>query len=219
MQHSQFRRPSETVKFFTKSLNATHTLIVYEFVNGSLLDITPEYIVEALNPGYFSSEIQVPGHSCYLLALFDGNPIVIRVGEPDLQFFYWAKRQKSYAYNHFDEFGVKLDSGLLNSLGSGFYYTTPISDVLGYIEVAKKPYIIHVPYCSVNSGVSIDIDWQRTIVRQTFGVNEKGYKFKLNIMKSNFYVRKSKHRFVMKKIQERFGVETQKLQFKVYCRR
>ena len=161
MQHSQLRKPNEKVKLFAKvSSQQNLSLTVWEFKNGSLEEITPHYVINDLNTGYYSTEIITPDHSCYLLLLFCGNPIVLRVGNHPLQFFFWAPKQKTYGYKHFNEFGALLDQEELIDIVYGFYYTTPINDTLGYIEVLGKPCIIHVPYCFGSVGVGIDIDWQ-----------------------------------------------------------
>ena len=221
MQHSQLRKPNESVKLFAKTpVGGIQKLEVYEFINGTLQDITPAYAIESLNTGYFSTEIVTPDHSSYLLIKFNGNPIVLRVGEPTLQFFFWAPKQKSYSYTHFDEFGSKLDEGLLDGLGLGFYYSTPVSDTLGYIEVLGKPYVLHVPYCSGSVGVGIDIDWKRTIKRQQFGLAVTKLNFKLNKKINEFRVDKKEFKFNLSIVNRKvFSVDTKKLTFKVYCRR
>jgi len=221
MQHSQLRKPNEPVKLFAKTpTNGPQNLEVYEFVNGVMVDITPTYSIESLNTGYYSTEIVTPDHSCYLLIMFNGNPIVLRVGEPILQFFFWAPKQKTYSFQHFDEFGSKLDEGVLSGLGLGFYYTTPISDTLGYIEVLGKPYVIHVPYCSGSVGVGIDVDWKRTIIRQQFGVDTTKLNFKLNKKINTFNVLKKELKFGLRILNQKvFSLEVKKLNFKVYCRR
>jgi len=222
MQHSQLRKPNESVKLFAKaSSQQQKTLSVYEFNenSGSLTDITPAYTVDDLNTGYFSVEIVTPDHSCYILASFCGNPIVLRVGEPKLQFFFWAPKQKTYSYTHFDEFGTKIDEGILDGLGLGFYYSTPVSDALGYIEVLGKPYIVHVPYCSGSVGVGIDIDWRRTIKRQQFGVSVTKLNFKLNILEKKFSVLTNQLKFNLSVEKQKYELKTKKLTFRVTCRR
>jgi hypothetical protein len=219
MQHSQLRRPNEPVKLFAKNpSNSNLSLVVYEFSNGGLVDITPNYTVNNLNPAYFSTEIITPDHNCYLLIMFCGNPIVLRVGQPSLEFFYWSKKQKTYGFKHFDEFGTQLAEGLLNPLGQGFYYTTPVSDVLGYIEVGGTPYVIHVPYCSGSVGVGIDIDWRRVIKRQSFGLTTTKLNFKLNTNKLEFVLNSNRISFSMKVKKFKHGLKKIKQNFKVSCK-
>jgi len=221
MQHSQLRKPNEPVKLFAKaSSQQTKSLRIYEFQeNGTLTDITPQnYQINDLNTGYFSTEIITPDHSCYLVIQFCGNPIILRVGEPTLQFFFWAPKQKTYTFTHYDEFGTKIDEGDLSALGLGFYYTTPISDALGYIEVLGKPYVVHVPYCSGSVGVGIDIDWRRTIRRQVFGITTSQLKFKLNKTVNRFKVKSHQLKFGVKTRNQIYTVKTNKINFKVYCK-
>jgi hypothetical protein len=221
MQHSQLRKPNEPVKLFAKaSSQQQKSLLIYEFNdNGTLSDITPiGYQIDDLNTGYFSTEIITPDHSCYLVIQFCGNPIILRVGEPELQFFFWAPKQKTYTYFHYDEFGTKLDEGELKALGLGFYYTTPISDTLGYIEVLGKPYVIHVPYCSGSVGVGIDIDWRRTIKRQQFGLEISKLNFKLNKREYSFTRKTKEFKFNLRIRKQNHSVKTNKLNFKIECR-
>lgn len=220
MQHSQLRKISEDVKLFAKvSSQQSQDLKVFEFNNGNLVDITPNFQIDTLNPGYYSTTITTPNHNCYLVIQFCGNPIILRVGKPDLQFFFWAPKQKTYTFTHFDEYGVKLNEGELNSLGRGFYYTTPISDVLGYIEVLGKPYVIHVPYCSDLVGVGINVDWRKTIIHQRFGIQVKTLNFKLNkIVKREFQNKTLKHFFKKRFFKKKFDLKIIKQNFKVHCK-
>jgi len=218
MQHSQLRKPNEKVKLFAKTpTGGNQSLSVHEYVNGVIVDITPTYSIESLNTGYFSTEIITPDHSSYLLIMFNGNPIVLRVGEPTLQFFFWAPKQKTYAYSHFDEFGAKLDEGLLKALGLGFYYSTPVSDSLGYIEVLNKPYVLHVPYCSGSVGVGIDVDWRRTIKRQLFGLSTTKLNFTLNNKKLLFGINTESLKFSLKVRNQMYSKKVIKQTFNVKC--
>ena len=219
MQHSQLRKPNEVVKLFAKtSSQQNKTLLIHEFnEDGTLTNITPQnYSIDDLNTGYYSTEMITPDHSCYLMIMLCGNPIVLRVGEPTLQFFFWAPKQKTYSFLHYDEFGSKIDEGLLKALGLDFYYSTPISDGLGYIEVLGKPYIIHVPYCSGSVGVGIDIDWKRTIKRQYFGLSTTQLNFTLNKESQTFKIKTKEFKFNLSiENQKYFGIVTKEQKFKI----
>ena len=109
MQHSLIRAKNETVKLFShkKASRASGALIVYQFnYHEGITDITPAYTISNLNTNYYSTEIVTPNESCYLLILFNNNPIVLRVGSPKLQFIYWTKRNALIDYKHYNEFGA-----------------------------------------------------------------------------------------------------------------
>jgi len=221
MQHSQLRKPNEKVKLFAKtsSTQTNLSLTVFEFKeDGTLSNITPSYTVKPLNQNYFSTEIVTPDHSSYLLILFCGNPIVLRVGEPKLQFFFWSEKSKPYPYTHYDENGQILDEGTLKELGHGFHYTSPVSDVLGYIEVLGRPYIIHVPYCSGSVGVGIDIDWKKTIKRRQFGLSIRKINFKLNNSELKFEKRVIPLSFSVKNTNLSFSLDVIMRKFKISCK-
>jgi hypothetical protein len=219
MQHTQIRRPNEKVKLFAKVPGAsTQRLEVYEFQDGVLTDITPEYVVNALNPAYFSTEIVTPDHSCYLLILFMGNPIVLRVGEPKLQFFFWKLEPKLYSYKHFNEYGQLLSEGVLTPLGKGFYYYTPVSEELGYVEVLGRPYVIHVPYSCGIVNAGLDIDWKKTIKRQRFGVQVIPKSFGVSKKRLEFKTNTKRLKFKMKKESKNFKMKTHQLKFRVFCK-
>ena len=102
MQHSLFRKRQETVKLFSrKKRGDVNKLKVYTFSStDGLTDVTPTYTINSLNNGYYSTEILTPDEDCYLLIFFNYNPIILRVGLPPLQFFYWSKKDQIYPYEH-----------------------------------------------------------------------------------------------------------------------
>lgn len=225
MQHSLLRNKGEVVKLFSHKdpTKVQKTLLVYSFTpeEGIQEILYPNPNITDLNVGYYSTEITTPDFDCYLLILFCGNPIVLRIGNPPLQFMYWSgKRINILPYHHFDEFGVLKAQGDLLSLGYGFYYYTPVEETLGYIEVEGRPHILNVPYSVQGCGVGIDIDWQRSIKRQTFGVNVKNQVFKLNNVKSIEFSRGViEHKFDLDVSKNKFDVKTIKRKFTVFCKR
>ncbi len=221
MQHSLMRLPNENIKLFShKKFGNTNKLKVYEFTpEYGIMDITPTYNIISLNDGYFSAEIKAPNKDCYLLILFNYNPIVLRIGTPDLQFFYWSKRDKIYPYIHYNEFGEIVSEGNLKQLLYGFHYYTPIEETLGYVEVEDHSFIISTPYKMSAAGVGINIDWRRTIIRQRFGVKINKLNFTLNnIIKNEFTVNIIKHGFDVKTKANNFSRKTNKQTFKIACK-
>lgn len=223
MQHSLIREKNEKVKIFShKDPNLVRkTIKIFTFSGNGLEDITPpiQPTISDLNIGYYSAEITTPNKHCYLLILFCGNPIVLRVGLPPIQFIYWGKINSSIPYKHFDEFGVLKSEGTLLSLNYGFYYYTPVEETLGYIEVNDTPYILNVPYKCNTAGIGIDVDWQKVIVRQRFGIKTKQKRFKLNsINPVEFSLGTDKYKFTVKKKISKFNLKTIKKHFNVYCR-
>lgn len=221
MKHSLIRSRNESVKLFSYKdpLKATGVLKVYELDLGiGLTDITPIYTVSDLNTGYYSTEIITPNKDCYILILFNDNPIILRVGAPDLQFLYWSKAGKVYPYKHFNEFGVSVSEGNLTELEYGFYYYTPVETTLGYVEVLNHPIILEYPYAVAGSGVGITVDWRRTIIRQQFGIKTTNLNFKLNKINNTFNIKTIQNKFDIKSIQNKFDIDIIKQTFKVYCK-
>jgi len=223
MQHSLIRTKNEEVKIFSHKdpQLVRKTLRIFSFTNRGLEEKTPSVlpVIEDLNIGYYSTVITTPNENCYLLILFCGNPIVLMVGNPTLQFIYWGKLNTDVHYKHFNEFGSLRSEGILNRLNYGFYYYTPIEDTLGYIEVNDTPYIINVPYSIVSAGIGIDIDWKRSIKRQVFGIEIKKINFDLNTKNPiNFNLKSKKLNFKVESRKNKFEIKTNKLQFRVNCK-
>ncbi len=220
MKHSLMRLPNEEITLFShKVRGGTNKLKVYEFSETyGLKDITPEYTVNRLNAGYFSTKIVTPNKHCYVLIMFNYNPIVLRVGVPKLQFFYWSKRDKIYPYTHYNEFGEIVSEGNLKQLMYGFHYYTPVEETLGYVEVEENPFVISVPYKMSAAGVGINIDWRRTIIRHKFNVKTYSYDFTLNTVNNKFFIKTFKNSFNIKTKSNEFNRKTIKQIFKVSCK-
>jgi len=183
MQHSQLRRLGESVKLFAHKNPATveKTLSVLKLRGGVITNITPVYAVSDLNTGYFSTELTCPSEDCYLLVLFCGSPVVLRVGDPDIEFIFWADEGMEIPYTRYDEFGTLMNSGELDELQDGWYHRGPLDTVLGYIEVFGSPYIISVPYCDGSIRVTIQVVWSTRVHKRKFGVGTKKLIFKSNL--------------------------------------
>ena len=221
MQHSLIRRPNEKVKLFSHKSpeRAFKTLKIFKFTPSTGLSEMPsDYAVSDLNTGYYSTEIMTPNENCYLLIIFNNNPIVLRVGSPTLQFFYWNKRSTIYPYKHFDEFGTLVKEGNLSELVHGFHFYTPEDTSLGYVEVNGNPYIISVPYSTSAAGVGITVDWQSTIIRQQFGISTTNLNFKLNKINNTFDVSTTRNTFSIESTSNKFDLKTIAQTFKVYCK-
>ncbi len=221
MQHSLMRLPNEDIKIFSyKKFGVTNNLKMYEFTpERGLVDVTPDYNIINLNNGYFSAEITTPNKNCYLLILFNYNPIVLRVGTPPLQFFYWSKRDKLYPYIHYNENGVIVSEGILHKLLHGFNYYTPIEKSLGYVEVNEHPFIINTPYKMSIAGVGINVDWTKIIIRQQFGVLTNNLRFELNkVIKKEFTVNTIKNEFNLISKQNTFNRKIIRQEFNISCK-
>ncbi len=224
MNHSLLRIPNETVKLFSykdpeKDLNPLNSLRMYEFIPSiGLNEITANFAVSVLSTGYYSTEIVTPNKNCYLLILFNGNPIILRVGTPPIQFFYWSKRNTVYPYSHFNEFGDLVNAGNLKELKYGFYYYTPIETDLGYVEVNGEPVVLEYPYSMSASGVGISIDWRNTIIKQQFGIEIIKLNFKLNKINNKFRIKNIINKFNINTITNKFNINTIRKVFKVSCK-
>ena len=200
MQHSLLRKRNESVKIFSHKDegSASGILKVYKFtLTYGLEDITPAYIVNDLNTDYYSTEITTPSDNCYLLIMFNDKPIVFRVGTPHLQFFYWSARNEVIDYKHYNEDGDLKSEGTLKQLNYGFYYYTPVEELLGYIEVKDKPYVLNVPYSieGITVGVTAVIDWNKKVLKQEFGILTNKLGFDLRTQKLGFDINTSYRTF------------------------
>ena len=218
MKHSLIRNLNEQVKLFSYNKDLNTSLKVYKFTLGSMTDITPASTIENLNEYYYSTTILTPSENCYLLILFNNNPIVLRVGNPPLEFLYWSKKDVTFPYIHYDEFGTSVSEGNLTKLSFGFHHYTPVNETLGYIEVERRPYVVSVPYQIGTAGVGINVDWRRTIIRQEFGVKTIENKFQLNIINNSFEVKNIKNKFSINTIYKEFDIKTIKQKFVVSCK-
>ncbi|MCK5537976.1 MAG: hypothetical protein KAI79_14210 [Bacteroidales bacterium] len=220
MQHSLLRNKNETVKLFSHKdpSRVLKSLEVYKFNQYGLSDITPQYNITNLNEGYYSTEITTPDEQCYLLILFCGNPIVLRIEKPPVQFFFWSPRNNIERYKHYSEDGILVSEGSLKLLNYGFSYYTPEEETLGYIEVRNKPYVLNIPYGVKYAGIGINVDWRRTIIRQDFGVLSIKRVFELNIIKNSFKKIVRKNEFSLKTRYNSFDIDTIKQKFKVSCK-
>lgn len=221
MQHSLFRDLGESVKLFSHKdpTKVRRSLRVYSFTSRGFEEIPQSYPITDLNIGYYSTTITTPNEHCYLMILFCGNPIVLRIGSPDVQFVYWSHRNKDISYKHFGETGVVKSTGLLHKLDGGFYYYTPVDEDLGYIEVEGKAHVIEIPYSIQGAGIGIDVDWQRTIIRQTFGISVTKLNFKLNkTITREFTTDRVEHTFSVDTKENKFDNKTIQRKFRVFCK-
>ena len=219
MKHSLLRKKSEIVKIFSHKDpdKVQKTLSVFSFGKYGLSDITPNFNVTDLNDGYYSTEIITPNIDTYLLILFCGSPIVLRVGHPDLQFFMWSATGDIETYKHYNENGGLVSEGKLKLLNYGFSYYTPVEETLGYVEVNGRPSILNVPYSVSYAGIGINVDWRRTIIRQEFGVKTSKFEFELNTINNTFEIKTTKKSFNMDTIYNEFDRKTIKQKFVVLC--
>ncbi len=224
MQHSLIRSKNEKVKIFSQKEASlvSKTLRMFSFSEThGFREITPTNtpIIDELNVGYYSTEITTPSEHCYLLMLFCGNPVVMRVGSPEVQFIYWGKLNSNIPYKHFNEFGELKSEGLLQRLNYGFYFYEPVEETLGYIEVENRPYVLNVPYSNSAAGIGIDVDWKKVIIRRNFSISTTEHKFKLNSVKPiKFIIGKSELKFSVKQKSAKFESFTKKVQFKINCK-
>ena len=219
MKHSLLRKKSEIVKLFSHKdpTKVQKTLSVFSFGEFGLSDITPNFNVTDLNDGYYSTEIITPNIDTYLLILFCGSPIILRVGHPPLQFFMWSADGNIEEYTHYDEDGVVVSQGNLNLLNYGFSYYTPVEETLGYVEVRGRPTILNVPYSVSYAGIGINVDWHSTIIRQEFGLKTTILDFELNTINNIFKTKTTQKSFEMETIYNEFDMETIKQKFVVIC--
>ena len=221
MQHSLFRDLGETVKLFSHKdpTKVRKSLTIYSFTSRGFEEITQSYPITDLNIGYYSTEINTPDEHCYLMIMFCGNPIVLRVGLPEIQFVYWSHRNRDIPYSHFSETGSVKSQGLLHKLDAGFYFYTPIDDSLGYIEVDGKANIIDIPYSIKTAGIGIDVDWRRTIIRQVFGIDTTKLNFTLNkVIIREFSNSVFEHNFSVQTKVSKFDLDIIKQNFNVFCK-
>ena len=216
MQHSQIKQKFERVKIFAKKdpNNVNKVLQIFKFKDNLRTDITPTYTVDDLNPGYYSTEFDTPNEDCYILILFCDSPMVIRVGEPTLEFIMWNKPGRVIPYIHYDEFGVNVSEDVMIEIGYGFYYYTPVISELGYVEIYGKPSVINIPYCSPHIGVPIDIEWAKKVIKLQFGVKSIKQKFSIKTLKHNINIVQKKQSFNRKTIKKSFQTKIIKQEFK-----
>jgi hypothetical protein len=146
--------------------------------------------------------------------MFCESPMVIRVGEPQLQFIIHNKPNKIIEYIHYDEFGTNVSQDNLIEIGYGFYYYTPVISTLGYIEIYGKPSVINLPYCSSYAGVAIDIEWTKKVIKRFFGTKTLKQKFNQIILKENINTITIKEQFNKKVKKEQFSTKIIKRKFK-----
>jgi len=227
MQNSQIRKPLETVTIFAKNTNiTTPDLKIFKFTTTlvnttpTITDVTTDIFknnINSLNTNYYNTDITTPADDCYLLLLFCNNPMVIRVGSPNLQFFYFSKNFNDN-YTHYSTTGTILTSGVLTKMPEistpGFSYFTPTISS-GYVEVNEKPSIIETPYCSTNVGIAIDVTWTANIIKRTFGTKTK--KVQLNVLTNKQKFKQTTKKTIINNItvKRAFALKTKKQQFKV----
>lgn len=216
MQHSQIRSINETVKLFAHKNPTTvqKTLKVLKFQQDIVTDITPAFTVTDLNPGYYSTEIVTPDESCYLLILFCGSPIVLRVGNPPLEFLFYTDPSITVPFTHYDEHGAVIETGNLTELQDGFYFHGPINLDLGYIEVFNRPHILSVPYCDESITVAVAVIWTKRVLKRKFGSKVLKQSFTQRTMKQGFSLNTLKKTFSRKTIVSGFTSKTKRVTFK-----
>jgi len=216
MQHSQLRSKNEVVKLFAHKNPATvqKTLKVLEFDGVVATDVTPAFSVTDLNTGYFSTEIVTPNKNTYLLVMFCGSPIVLRVGEPELQFLFYTDQGIDVPFTHYDEFGTSLEESSLTELVDGFYHHGPISEDLGYIEVFNRPHILSIPYCEKGIGVQVQVIWNAKVVSRKFGVKTQKIKFNQITNKVGFKQSTVQQKFSTSTVKKLFTTKVNAVKFK-----
>jgi len=219
MQHSQLRRIGETVKLFAHKNPAfvVKELEVLQLKDGSLTDITESYVVNELNPGYFSTEVVCPRDDCYLLIKFCESPIVLRVGDPELNFIFVAKPNLDVPYKRYDEFGTVVSSGNLTELEGGWYYKDDINTSLGFIEVYNRPYIISLPYCDGSLSVAVQVIWNSSVQVKKFGATTIKASFKTSTLTNSFTQKTELNNFKTSLSKQLFKENTVAMKFTKQC--
>ena len=220
MQHSQIRGKAEILKIFSHKdpLTVQKTLSVFKYDSqGNYADITPQFSVEDLNTGYYKTSIVTPNEDCYLNIIFCGSPMVVRVGDPALQFMFFTDQAIDVPFIHYDEFGTELATGSLTELLNGFYHYTPADVQLGYIEIYGRPNVLNIPYCSKDIGVAIDIEWAKKVIKREFGVTTIIREFSLKRTTQVFDVITKKQEFDRTVQLRTFDRAVIKQEFEIKC--
>lgn len=208
MEALSLKQKNQTVNIFTHTGNFPD-LSVYKLTD-TLTPVVSSWHIEEIKPTYYKTSILTPNENCYLCINFGENPIVIRVGEPQLKFiFYSPSIDEQFSYTQFLGDGFQVDTGTLVSTSANFHYTDLSVKESSIIEINnglgfKEPFKLNLPYggfakvCSITSG-TIEIEsnaWQLVAIPIEFGYWENGGFIHDTDVRANVY------NYVIKQIEE-----------------
>lgn len=115
-----------------------------------LTDITETFpTINTIAGGMFEQYIlTAPNEDCYLLILLNGEPMMLRVGNPIIRaLVYTGVTGMSISYTLYNFDGTENTLGVLTEAGNGIYFMTPSSTgdfILACDNMPPRP--IHTPY-------------------------------------------------------------------------
>ena len=211
MQNGLLRAPGEDIKVFTYNYdNEPIEFKIWKFDEGVTEELTIPININDLGNMYYSMELTTPFESCYLLILFCGQSIVLRVGEPKVEFVYYYYESEDIDYIHYNEFGQNVSEGKLIEVTNGFYYYEPVETTLGYIEIFETPDVLNVPYFNgkIEVCANVFILWDKVVIHRQFGVKEQSQHFKVTSSKLQFKQKSTALKF-------KSGTETKKFNLNI----
>jgi len=213
LKHSLLRAPGEEMRLFVHvedTSNINTNLVIYKFNSDNTVDdITPQYNIFEISENRYATDIKLPNEICYLLIKFYGQPIVLRVGNPTLTFFYYNEYETNIPFIQRNKNGVVIQTGYLEPAIDSFYYYVPSYTELSYIDIFDHSVILDIPYCSNNIEIYSDIIWNKKIIQKKFGIKTNKFKFKINNYKNiNFRTKILKIHFKFKSENKKFKQRT-----------
>ena len=184
MKSSHLRKRLENITMFSNSTKPD-SLQLFKFGSDySFTDITeasPSII--SMNNNHKKYNYTAPDEDCQVCAVFNGYPIIMQVGSPEVRFLHYdGKIGQTIPFKRINDAGDEIESGNLTELSNGFYYHVPSDLGLSIYIVRGKSNILKVPYIIGGDSLSGSILLQKD-KWQLLAVPVKGNKIYENFIK------------------------------------
>lgn len=162
MQTYQLREKHQLTKFTTNATTSgDDTFVLYRIdEDGTHADITPSDLSIDSAGNYKRVTLNMPDQDCYVLSLFNDEPLFLRVGAPKLKAFFYSDKLSgtTVKYKLSDFNGNELSSGDMteskdsDSNANGIFYCEPDNTGDQILEVSQdnqlliQPKALHIPY-------------------------------------------------------------------------
>lgn len=147
MEHNSSKLHGENIDIFSYATNI-YKFKMYKIGNdGVLYDITPDYEIISIGQDLSKVNVTLPSEDTIVCCVFNEQPIVLRVGKPDVRYIFYTKYPQDYLpYTRVDTIGNLIEAGNLEEYGVGFYGFVPSDLVYSIINVKGVITPLAVPY-------------------------------------------------------------------------
>lgn len=146
MEHNSFKEKNENLDVFFKGNNENKFKLYKATSSNTIVDITPTVNIVSLGNNLYKQNITLPNEDCVVMALFNDQALFLRVGNPNVQVYYYYPLEENIPLYRYAPNGGLIESGDMSYLGHGIY--TYVTSDLDYsiINIHNQQVALDVPY-------------------------------------------------------------------------